>query len=135
MFPGTFTDEQRRIFSYGVAGLTRWADPLTVRRRLDHYLGRPLNDVLTQAASDDPVAKFLADEDLLRAARLALELPWDDNTGGATEAEIRDALRGLTDFLSGAATPIGTPRPNCTGSDPSSPFPGDMSPTSAYCST
>jgi len=131
----TFTDAQKRVFSFEVAGQRLWADPLTVRRRLDHYLGRSLNQVLAEAQNSDPVVKFQADEELLKAARLAFELPWDPLTGGATEVEIRTALRGLADFLSGSVTPVPMMQPSWPGLDPSLVSPPAMNPTSAFSST
>lgn len=136
MVPGQYPDEERRCFAYAVAGQAIHIDPLTARRRLDHYLGRPLNDVLAQARSPDEAARFQADEDLLAAARLAFEKPWDEATGaGATEDEMRAAVGGLSDFLYGRGTTGVTPPPSSQPSGPFEPFPDDTPPTSAYSST
>lgn len=130
-----FTEPQRRIFPYTVAGQQLYADPLTVRRRLDFYLSRPLNDALAAAAGNDPALRFAAEEDLLSAARLAFDKPWNETTGqGATEEEMRAAVGALADFLYGFGSSGATMPPSCEPSAPSEPSPPPMTPTSGFSS-
>lgn len=106
-----YTSEQRAIFQYHDGVTQRWADPDTINRRLfmacpdfdeQLRLTKKVDDLTV--VSDDRRAGMAAEEKVIAAARTAFGMPCNPAATtpeeyGATEAEVRTALRTFLDFL------------------------------------
>ena len=99
-----YSEKDRQVFGpYFDGQQSRYGDPLAINRRLTAALG----------GDQSAIAKYHADpqaqEAVLRAARIALELvPFDPATGsGALDIDAETALRSFLEFLEGNGSRAG----------------------------
>lgn len=116
-----FSEQERKVFRYEVAGRARWADPLAVWRALLRESGGRFLSWQKDASADRPpappdgapeeialaheasflLARFDAEERCLACVRAAFELPpFDRDTGeGVCEQDCWDVLASFQGWL------------------------------------
>lgn len=118
MTPDTWVDNPKRVFGpfYDGRGWV-FADVAKVHRKLGACLDGEPNKVIEDSNSPDPEIASNATEKLVRAVRVAFDLPpFTPATGeGLTEDQCVETLNTFSDFLTKKET---TPEPSPTSSPP-----------------
>lgn len=99
-----YTPQEREIFRYFDGKKWRWADPLTVRRRLAMALvPNTLEKTIELCKHEDEPIRNDFREKLIFASRHAFEMPWNadaekEEDAGASENQVLDAINAFIAF-------------------------------------